>query len=124
LRKKPLAESAILGPAALRFGLGPGSGGASAEPQKKRPSARLSSERQPVVDVARKTGGALTLFAANARHSRVHHSHDHRGFCVGVGAAGGVSAVGWNLASDVVTAGVLTLPAAALNFRPRPLPFA
>jgi Phosphate transporter family len=78
-----------------------------------------------VVDVARKTGGALTLFAAHWLGIPAFTAHTITGTIVGVGAAGGVSAVRWNLASDVVTAGALTLPAVGLNFRPhlmRPCP--
>ena len=59
-------------------------------------------------------GGALTLFAATWLGIPVSTTHTITGAIVGVGAARRVSAVRWNVASDVVTAWVLTLPGAAL----------
>ena len=68
----------------------------------------------PMQGFCAETGGALTLFAANWLGIPVSTSHTITGAIVGVGAARRVSAVRWNVASDVVTAWLLTLPAAAL----------
>jgi len=68
----------------------------------------------PLQGFCAETGGALTLFAANWLGIPVSTTHTITGAIVGVGAARRVSAVRWNVASDVVTAWVLTLPAAAL----------
>jgi PiT family inorganic phosphate transporter len=63
------------------------------------------------------TSGALTLFATNlARRFSVSTTHTITGAIVGVGAARGISALRWNVASDVVTAWVRTLPAATLIY--------
>ena len=68
----------------------------------------------PMQGFCAETGGALTLFAANWLGIPVSTTHTITGAIVGVGAARRVSAVRWNVASDVVTAWLLTLPAAAL----------
>jgi inorganic phosphate transporter, PiT family len=68
----------------------------------------------PMQGFCAETGGALTLFAANWLGVPVSTTHTITGAIVGVGAARRVSAVRWNVASDVVSAWVLTLPAAAL----------
>ena len=68
----------------------------------------------PMQGFCAETGGALTLFAANWLGIPVSTTHTITGGIVGVGAARRVSAVRWNVASDVVTAWLLTLPAAAL----------
>jgi PiT family inorganic phosphate transporter len=60
------------------------------------------------------TGGALTLFAATWLGIPVSTTHTITGAIVGVGAARRVSAVRWNVASDVVIAWILTLPASGL----------
>jgi PiT family inorganic phosphate transporter len=68
----------------------------------------------PMQGACAETGGALTLFGATWLGIPVSTTHTITGAIVGVGAARRVSAVRWNIASDVVTAWVLTLPAAAL----------
>jgi len=68
----------------------------------------------PMQGFCAEAGGALTLFAANWLGIPVSTTHTITGAIVGVGAARRVSAVRWNVASDVVTAWVLTLPSAAL----------
>ena len=68
----------------------------------------------PMQGFCAETGGAVTLFAATWLGIPVSTTHTITGAIIGVGAARRVSAVRWNVASDVVTAWVLTLPAAAL----------
>jgi PiT family inorganic phosphate transporter len=68
----------------------------------------------PMQGFCAETGGALTLFAATGLGIPVSTTHTITGAIVGVGAARRVSAVRWNVAGNVVTAWVLTLPAAAL----------
>ena len=60
------------------------------------------------------TGGAITLFAATWLGIPVSTTHTITGSIVGVGAARKVSAVRWNVASNIVVAWVVTLPAAGL----------
>ncbi len=67
----------------------------------------------PMQGFCAESGGALTLFAATWLGIPVSTTHTITGAIIGVGAARRVSAVRWNIASDVVTAWVLTLPAAA-----------
>ncbi len=68
----------------------------------------------PMQGFCAETGGAVTLFAATWLGIPVSTTHTITGALVGVGAARRVSAVRWNVASDVVTAWILTLPAAGL----------
>ena len=60
------------------------------------------------------TGGAITLFMATYGGVPVSSTHTITGAIVGVGAARRVSAVRWNIASSLVVAWFLTLPAAGL----------
>jgi len=60
------------------------------------------------------TGGALTLFGATWLGIPVSTTHTITGAIVGVGAARRMSAVRWNIASSIVIAWVVTLPAAGL----------
>ena len=60
------------------------------------------------------TGGALTLFVATHFGIPVSTTHTITGAIVGVGAARRLSAVRWNVASSIVVAWVVTIPAAAL----------
>jgi PiT family inorganic phosphate transporter len=60
------------------------------------------------------TGGAITLFLANLGGIPVSTTHTITGAIVGVGASRRMSAVRWNVASSIVVAWVVTLPAAAL----------
>ena len=59
------------------------------------------------------TGGAMTLFAATWLGIPVSTTHTITGAIVGVGAARRLSAVRWNVATNIVVAWVITLPAAA-----------
>ncbi|TMJ73694.1 MAG: inorganic phosphate transporter [Alphaproteobacteria bacterium] len=68
----------------------------------------------PVQGFCAETGGALTLFAATWLGIPVSTTHTITGAIVGVGAARRVSAVRWNVASNVVVAWVITLPAAGI----------
>ncbi len=67
----------------------------------------------PVQGFCAETGGALTLFLATYFGVPVSTTHTITGAIVGVGAARKVAGVRWNVASNVVVAWVLTLPAAA-----------
>jgi PiT family inorganic phosphate transporter len=60
------------------------------------------------------TGGAITLFLATHLGVPVSTTHTITGAIVGVGAARRASAVRWNVASSIVWAWVITLPAAAI----------
>ncbi len=67
----------------------------------------------PMQGFCAETGGALTLFAATALGVPVSTTHTITGAIVGVGAARRLSAVRWNVASSIVIAWVITIPAAA-----------
>jgi PiT family inorganic phosphate transporter len=60
------------------------------------------------------TGGAITLFLATHLGVPVSTTHTITGAIVGVGAAKRVAAVRWNLATGIVWAWIITIPAAAL----------
>jgi PiT family inorganic phosphate transporter len=68
----------------------------------------------PMQGFCAETGGAITLFVATWFGIPVSTTHTITGAIVGVGAARKVSAVRWNVASNIVVAWVLTLPAAGL----------
>jgi inorganic phosphate transporter, PiT family len=68
----------------------------------------------PMQGFCAETGGAITLFGATYLGIPVSTTHTITGSIVGVGAARKVSAVRWNVASNIVTAWVITLPAAGL----------
>jgi PiT family inorganic phosphate transporter len=68
----------------------------------------------PMQGFCAETGGALTLFGATWLGIPVSTTHTITGAIVGVGAARRVSAVRWGVASNIVVAWVLTLPASAL----------
>ena len=68
----------------------------------------------PVQGFCAEAGGAATLFIATAFGVPVSTTHTITGAIVGVGAARKVAAVRWNVASDVVIAWVLTMPASAM----------
>jgi PiT family inorganic phosphate transporter len=68
----------------------------------------------PVQGFCAEAGGAATLFLATAFGIPVSTTHTITGAIVGVGAARKVAAVRWNVASDVVVAWILTMPATAL----------
>ncbi|KAA0074583.1 inorganic phosphate transporter [Tardiphaga sp. P9-11] len=68
----------------------------------------------PMQGFCAETGGAATLFAATFLGVPVSTTHTITGAIVGVGAARRMSAVRWNVASSIVYAWVITIPAAAI----------
>jgi len=68
----------------------------------------------PMQGCCAETGGAITLFAATYLGIPVSTTHTITGAIVGVGAARKVSAVRWNVASNIVVAWIVTLPASAI----------
>jgi inorganic phosphate transporter, PiT family len=67
----------------------------------------------PVQGFCAEAGGAMTLFLATYFGIPVSTTHTITGAIVGVGAARKVAGVRWNIASNVVVAWIVTLPAAA-----------
>jgi PiT family inorganic phosphate transporter len=68
----------------------------------------------PVQGFCAEAGGAITLFLATYLGVPVSTTHTITGAIIGVGAARKVAAVRWNVASNVVFAWIVTLPATAL----------
>ncbi|HTD05448.1 inorganic phosphate transporter [Undibacterium sp.] len=68
---------------------------------------------KPVGGFCAETGGAITLFIANAMGVPVSTTHTITGAIVGVGSAQKMSAVRWGVAGNIVWAWVLTIPASA-----------
>jgi len=68
----------------------------------------------PMQGFCAETGGAITLFGATYLGIPVSTTHTITGAIIGVGAARRVSAVRWNVASSIVTAWIITIPASAL----------
>jgi PiT family inorganic phosphate transporter len=68
----------------------------------------------PAQGFCAETGGAITLFLATHLGIPVSTTHTITGAIVGVGASRRLSAVRWNIASRIIVAWVVTLPAAAL----------
>ena len=68
----------------------------------------------PAQGFCAETGGAITLFVANVGGIPISTTHTITGAIVGVGAARRLSAVRWNVASNIVFAWFVTLPAAGL----------
>src|SRR5450432_439771 len=68
----------------------------------------------PMQGFCAETGGAATLFIATWLGVPVSTTHTITGAIVGVGAARRVSAVRWNVASSIVYAWVITIPASAI----------
>jgi len=68
----------------------------------------------PMQGFCAETGGAITLFMATALGVPVSTTHTITGAIVGVGAARRASAVRWGVASSIVYAWVITIPASAL----------
>jgi PiT family inorganic phosphate transporter len=69
---------------------------------------------KPVQGFCAETGGAITLFLATGLGVPVSTTHTITGSIVGVGAARRASAVRWHVATRIVYAWVLTLPAAGI----------
>lgn len=68
----------------------------------------------PMQGSCAETAGAITLFGATYLGIPVSTTHTITASIVGVGAAKRVSAVRWNVATGIVYAWVITMPAAAL----------
>ena len=68
----------------------------------------------PLQGVCAETAGSITLFLATYLGIPVSTTHTITGAIVGVGASRRVSAVRWNVARGIVTAWVVTIPAAGL----------
>jgi PiT family inorganic phosphate transporter len=68
----------------------------------------------PMQGACAETAGAITLFMATYLGVPVSTTHTITGAIVGVGAARRVSAVRWNVATGIVYAWIITMPAAAL----------
>ncbi len=68
----------------------------------------------PMQGFCTETGGAATLFMATFLGVPVSTTHTITGSIVGVGASRRMSAVRWNVASSIVYAWVITIPATAL----------
>ncbi len=69
---------------------------------------------QPVGGFAAETGAAIAIFTATGLGIPVSTTHAITGSIVGVGATRRLSAVRWGVASQIVWAWVLTIPAAAI----------
>ena len=67
----------------------------------------------PVQGACAETGGSIMLFAATELGIPVSTTHTITGCIIGVGAARKVSAVRWGVAKEIVTAWIVTIPAAA-----------
>jgi inorganic phosphate transporter, PiT family len=68
----------------------------------------------PVQGTCASTAGAIMLFSATYLGIPVSTTHTVTGSIIGVGAARKVSAVRWNIATNIVIAWIVTVPAAAL----------
>src|SRR3974390_785307 len=68
----------------------------------------------PMQGFCAETGGSITLFAATWLGVPVSTTHTITGSIVGVGAAKKVRAVRWVVAQEIVTAWIITIPAAGL----------
>jgi PiT family inorganic phosphate transporter len=68
----------------------------------------------PMQGFCAETGGAITLFGATYLGIPVSTTHTITGCIIGVGAARKLSAVRWNVATNIVYAWMITLPATAL----------
>lgn len=68
----------------------------------------------PMQGFCAETGGAITLFLATWLGIPVSTTHTITGAIVGIGAARRASAVRWNVASNIVFAWIITMPASAI----------
>jgi len=68
---------------------------------------------KPVGGFCAETGGAITLFMASMIGVPVSTTHTITGAIVGVGSARKMSAVRWGVASNIIWAWILTIPASA-----------
>ncbi len=67
----------------------------------------------PVQGACAETGGSIMLFAATELGIPVSTTHTITGSIIGVGAARKASAVRWGVAKEIITAWIITIPAAA-----------
>jgi inorganic phosphate transporter, PiT family len=77
-------------------------------------AGRLNVLTAKIITIDAATAGAIMLFAATYLGIPVSTTHTVTGSVIGVGAARKVSAVRWNVATNIVIAWIITLPAAAL----------
>jgi PiT family inorganic phosphate transporter len=68
----------------------------------------------PMQGCCAETGGSIMLFVATELGIPVSTTHTITGSIIGVGAAKRVSAVRWGVAKEIVTAWIITIPAAGL----------
>jgi inorganic phosphate transporter, PiT family len=68
----------------------------------------------PMQGVCAETAGSVMLFAATSLGVPVSTTHTITGSIIGVGAAKKVSAVRWGVAKEIVTAWIVTIPAAGV----------
>ncbi|MBN9049289.1 MAG: inorganic phosphate transporter [Rhizobiales bacterium] len=68
----------------------------------------------PMQGFCAETGGAITLFAATWLGIPVSTTHTITGAIIGVGSARRASAVRWNVASNIVVAWFVTIPASGI----------
>jgi PiT family inorganic phosphate transporter len=68
----------------------------------------------PMQGFCAETGGAITLFAATWLGIPVSTTHTITGCIVGVGAAKRMASVRWSVATNIVYAWIITMPASAL----------
>ena len=68
----------------------------------------------PMQGACAETAGAITLFTASYLGVPVSTTHTITGSIIGVGSARRASAVRWNVATNIVYAWVITIPAAAV----------
>ena len=68
----------------------------------------------PMQGFCAETGGSITLFTATWLGIPVSTTHTITGCIVGVGAAKRVSAVRWGVATNIVYAWIITIPASGL----------
>jgi inorganic phosphate transporter, PiT family len=68
----------------------------------------------PMQGFCAETGGAITLFTATGLGVPVSTTHTITGCIIGVGTARKVSAVRWNVATNIVFAWIVTVPSCAI----------
>ena len=68
----------------------------------------------PMQGCCAETGGSIMLFVATELGIPVSTTHTITGCIIGVGAAKRVSAVRWSVAKEIVTAWIITIPAAGM----------
>jgi PiT family inorganic phosphate transporter len=68
----------------------------------------------PMQGVCAETGGAITLFVATHLGIPVSTTHTITGCIIGVGTARRTSSVRWNIASGILVAWILTIPASGV----------